>query len=225
MKLTQEQIQEIEYALNKRGLDYIDLKYELLDHIATDIEQLMTEDKTISFDEAFNQAFYKWKDALNNSSSFWLGPANYIPTILLDKCITYIKRYELTLIAGALLIAFSLYPIREEVLSVIKEFDFVIGGVYILYSLIVVAGIIGIKMFKYNTTYSYLFKLKSFPFLLISLQFNNLIFGHSFYYEGTQVWIHIMNFSIHIMIIFGGFYMIRLLQNHFKLRERKVSVS
>ena len=54
MKLTQEQIQEIEYALNKRGLDYIDLKYELLDHIATDIEQLMTEDKTISFDEAFN---------------------------------------------------------------------------------------------------------------------------------------------------------------------------
>ena len=52
MKLTAEQITEIEETLVLKGLKYDDLKLEVTDHIASEIEVLMQEEN-ISFKVAF----------------------------------------------------------------------------------------------------------------------------------------------------------------------------
>ena len=52
MKLTTEQIDHIEQTLVKNGLDFEDLKLELIDHIASEIEMTMTSDE-MSFLPAF----------------------------------------------------------------------------------------------------------------------------------------------------------------------------
>ena len=43
MKLTEEQIKEVETYLTKKGVKYIDLRFEILDHISTDIENSMNK--------------------------------------------------------------------------------------------------------------------------------------------------------------------------------------
>ena len=52
MKLTEEQIKEVETYLTKKGVKYIDLRFEILDHISTDIENSMNK-KQLDFNETF----------------------------------------------------------------------------------------------------------------------------------------------------------------------------
>ena len=54
MKLTKEQIQEVEGYLKNKDVDYIDLHFEVLDHISTDIENLIIE-KQFDFNGAFDE--------------------------------------------------------------------------------------------------------------------------------------------------------------------------
>jgi len=48
MKLSQEQIAKIDETLAGKGLIYHDIKLEIIDHIASDIEVIM-DDKEVSF--------------------------------------------------------------------------------------------------------------------------------------------------------------------------------
>ena len=57
MKLNKEQLQEIETYLTNKDVEYIDLHLEVLDHISSDIENLMEK---ISFEEAFEKVKNKW---------------------------------------------------------------------------------------------------------------------------------------------------------------------
>ena len=52
MKLDKNQIHIIETVLEKLGVVYVDYKYEILDHIATEVEEKMIL-HTITFEEAF----------------------------------------------------------------------------------------------------------------------------------------------------------------------------
>ncbi|MFD0777676.1 hypothetical protein ACFQZF_03215 [Flavobacterium myungsuense] len=71
MKLSQEQIAKIDEKLTLKGLVYEDIKLELLDHIASDTENVMT-DKEIAFEIAFKDVFRKWKPQLQPFKSwFW----------------------------------------------------------------------------------------------------------------------------------------------------------
>ena len=59
MKLTNQQITQIDEILVLNGLNYEDLKLEVTDHIASEIEVLM-EDNSFSFDENLKAVFEKW---------------------------------------------------------------------------------------------------------------------------------------------------------------------
>jgi len=84
MKLTTQQIATIDETLVLNGLIYEDIKLEITDHIASEIEVAMN-DNNISFKEAFKQVFENWKEQLRPSSSFWLGRKNIAPKIVIEK--------------------------------------------------------------------------------------------------------------------------------------------
>jgi hypothetical protein len=55
MKLTGEQITQIQNHLKKCGIKYYEVYMEILDHMILGIEDVMTSDETISFENAFVQ--------------------------------------------------------------------------------------------------------------------------------------------------------------------------
>jgi hypothetical protein len=98
MKLTSQQIATIEEALVLNGLIYDDIKLEVTDHIASEIEVTMQENN-LSFDNAFEKAFENWKEQLRPSSSFWVGLIYSSPGIVM-------KRWKSTTIRQQLLSLF-----------------------------------------------------------------------------------------------------------------------
>ena len=59
MKLTKEQIQQIENYLADKNVEYIDLHFEVLDDISTYIEIEMSE-RQIDFNDSFDEVKLKW---------------------------------------------------------------------------------------------------------------------------------------------------------------------
>jgi hypothetical protein len=92
MQLTTEQIAKINETLVLNGIVYHDVKLELLDHIASEIENRMNHEE-ISFETAYKSVFKKWKSELQISSSFaWLGAFFKAPRFVVDKLVTYSKK-------------------------------------------------------------------------------------------------------------------------------------
>ncbi|MFB0910933.1 MAG: hypothetical protein QMA99_08345, partial [Flavobacterium sp.] len=89
MKLTNQQITTIEQTLVLNGVVYDDIKLELLDHIATEIESIIDESQ-FSFEENLKKVFAKWKNELTPSSSFWIRNNKSIPKIVIQKSIKMI---------------------------------------------------------------------------------------------------------------------------------------
>ena len=158
MKLTNQQIAQIEETLVLNGLVYDDVKLELLDHIASEIEQAM-DDKEKQFEDALQTAFSNWEEQLHASTSFWINGGKSVPKIIIQKSLQMIKRIFLMafgfgIVSAALVtLLFKSYPQYEVVL--------------ILNTVLQAAGVIGILMliyFKYRlwqskqkSTYSLLF--------------------------------------------------------------------
>lgn len=84
MKLTNEQIAIVDQTLVLNGLIYEDIKLEITDHIASEIEVEMN-DKNISFEDALKTVFENWKEQLQLSYSFWTGIKNSAPRIVIEK--------------------------------------------------------------------------------------------------------------------------------------------
>ena len=79
-QLTTDQINHIDYVLrnNYSFEDFDDLRVELLDHIASDVETLM-ENNSISFEEALQKVLCEWNDEIScDKSSFY----NSVPKIV-----------------------------------------------------------------------------------------------------------------------------------------------
>lgn len=55
MKLSTEQIEQIKSWISKRGFTHTDVQYEILDHVASAIEDKMEEDPDLTLETAFTQ--------------------------------------------------------------------------------------------------------------------------------------------------------------------------
>ena len=115
MKLTIEQIAQIEETLILNGLVYQDVKLELLDHIASEIEEKMSNEE-ISFELVYKSVFEKWKSSLViSSSSAWLGVFFQAPRVVVDKLISYSKRQTVIILLSALVFGFVLALIVSNI--------------------------------------------------------------------------------------------------------------
>lgn len=104
MILDKTQIKAVESFIVKNDIDFVDIKFELLDHMVCDIEATIEADN-ISFEDAFNRTVDKWKPYFAESHSFWMGLAYIKPKIVIDKCGALMKKTTLYSLLTALIVA------------------------------------------------------------------------------------------------------------------------
>lgn len=219
MKLTASQIQSINVTLINNGVVYADIKLELIDHIASEIEQQI-EDNNSNFEVAFPIVFNKWKKLLKpTSNSLWLGNFLNGPKVVVDKWVCSAKRnvffiFIYALFFSVLLTIFFQNFHQEKFISIVNNS---IRGLFLLTVILTSIGIIAIKRSKIKTTYRYLFMRRSF------LAF---IFFYLYGYQGKENF-HFFDFNdSYIYNFFGVFLMacfflipffnLKLVLEHFK---------
>ena len=160
MKLTNQQITQINETLVLNGLKYEDLNLEVTDHIASEIEVLMDEN-TYSFDENLKTVFEKWKPELKPSFSGLVGFTN--PRIMTLKCHKLIRKQIFNVISISFLVAIvSVLFFRNSNNAILLTNIQAVLKPFILLELCLVLAVLGfVWKSKHQTSYSYLIKKKS----------------------------------------------------------------
>lgn len=172
MKLTTEQIDYIEHTLVKNGLDFEDLKFELIDHIASEIEVKMAIEE-ISFMPAFYSVFDTWKAQLKPSqSTAFLGRNLVAPKIVIDRLSSLKKRELLTGLVFCFIVTLLFYGMSTITVfrNVLHYVELIIPKTFLLTIIVLLVSKIVLYQSKLKTTYSVLFNksfLLSVPFCVI----------------------------------------------------------
>lgn len=160
MKLSKQQLSDIRSFINKRGITYIDVQMEILDHVASAVEDRMEEDSNLSFNEALKQTHASFgifgfggvEDSIINNMSkmynqtFWrifrsFFGLKYILLVLLAGVFTYqvLKNtvdHQLLLLV-AILLTMLFFAIRILVTEKNKEYNkylsFRLSATYLTY--------------------------------------------------------------------------------------------
>lgn len=124
MKLTTEQIECIDQTLIKKGIKYDDLKIEVLDHIASEIEYEMTTSQK-TFSEAYNQVFEQWEREFKPTRAFF-SLNTYYPKLAKSKFGNQFKKELITALVSSILLFTSFQFIENtqgklQFLHVVKE--------------------------------------------------------------------------------------------------------
>lgn len=216
MKLTNEQIQHIENYINKKGLNYIDLKDEVLDHIVLDIEHQLKKEN-ITFNQAFEKVKAKWKKSFKADISFWLSTSNKAPMLLLSKSVKYYKSLynKLFYLGYILLIAVLLILKNTYSFDINKHLNPFKTEIKILFLLLSVLGLFlsfyGLKKIKnsnYKTSYSFLFKTQKW----LPIVFCSLLFILTLYFNAINIFSVVFFYGVLVLMAMNyAFY-----KKHFK---------
>ena len=168
MEITKEQQRQIEVYLQNKDFDFIDLNVEVLDHMISDIESLLTN--KVSFENAFKTTILKWEKHFKETSSFYFGFHYHESKIVVKKAIKMFKPfYFLYLAAYILPVAFlKLVPIKvaEDTASFINGFLVSFASCLLAYLFIIV---IKTKLSKVKTTYRFILKTQYLSVVLLVL--------------------------------------------------------
>lgn len=171
MKLTTPQIQQIEKYLDAKNIYYIDVRFELLDHIITEIEEQLKITNQ-SFEAVFQQTCKKWSPHFKEKTSLFFGLGFSAPSIIINKAKKlYAKHYLLLL--GAYFIPFLVLTHYNFIIQNTEDnllFD-VLKTIAVL-SLLAFIGMIIFKKNKHKTTYGFILKSQSlgvFTGLIVTL--------------------------------------------------------
>jgi len=174
MRLTKEQIEKIDVILEKLGLDFLDFKLEIKDHIASQTEDLCEKQK-ISFEEALPKVLKVWEPSLLLKSSSWISNKRSFSAIVLDGIK---KRYIIyNSITVPIIIGLSTlqFHFMNEFKSESSNNVLLAISIILLTTLSVLRYLISRK--KYQTSYSYEFN----RIYKMALMF--LCFDIFFYYQ------------------------------------------
>lgn len=220
MKLTAEQIEEIDKTLVINGLDFEDIKFELIDHIASEIEVKMTAQE-MAFKPAFYIVFDTWKEQLKPSqSAFFLGRNFVAPKIVIDRLSSLKKREIITGIVFCFLITLLCYGINS--LNIFKPLlhyvEFIIRKVFLLISILLIVSKIRLYQSKLKTTYSALFDKSFFlavPFCII------ISYGGFAFFRITDVE-HLRVSAVSATVLYGYFLFssLRFLYKHYQIAKK-----
>ena len=188
MKLNKDQIQQVEDHLSQKGLKYVDIRYEVLDHMITDIEHLM-ESTDLSFSYASENVFAKWNKNFVTRSSLWIGSGFSGPKIFIDNSVPLYKKmvmkiqyiaFAVTIGLGTIFNHFKiLWSDYSQEITLIFKTTAVISLTILLY------WFYQIKKTKLQSSYSFLFTrsilLGSLTFGILSLTlFKEKLFIYAF---------------------------------------------
>ena len=214
MKLTQEEIHQIELYLESKELYQIDLKQEVLDHIANAIEERM--EQGTSFVNAFYLEQSKWHKSLDGSSHLLIG--NFFgPKVLIDKATKVLKSfYGITAIFMGLIAAmlFLIYLFSNKNFELMERG---IGGAELFFIGIAVFCLIRIQTSGYNTTYRLLFRRFLWTIAIVCLIANPLYSKLFKISSGDGLeWIYLFLHILFLSQIFGIFYLYKM---HISLKK------
>lgn len=183
MKITKEQIDYIDAYLVKKGVTYLDVKLEIIDHIASEIEEKI-ELENLLFDDAFNLVIKKWQYQFVQRSSFWVGAIYSFPKAVLDKIVT---RAKLTTIYSLVFIVLwlTLYGYFETQLNkILAPFSQAIEISSIAVALSVLSIIIYINIKSKPTSFRFLVNQSSpiLMFVFFILMLDNQVVQLQFFY-------------------------------------------
>jgi|TARA_B110000908_G_scaffold171655_1_gene235185 hypothetical protein len=212
MEITTEQIRQVEVYLQNKDFDFIDLKVEVLDHMISDIESLLT--KKYSFEDAYRTTVLKWEKYFKETSSFYFGFQYHESKIVVKKAIKIFKPfYFLYLAAYFLPVAFlKLVPIQvaEDTADFINAFLVSSAAILLAYLLMIV---IKTKQSKVKTTYRFILKTQYLSVVLLVL---GVFLGTVFNDEGE------MN-AVFTGFTSGGFAVVFICYYFFKKHEEAVN--
>ncbi|OAB31511.1 hypothetical protein SAMN05444395_101485 [Flavobacterium fryxellicola] len=154
MKLTQEQIIFIDSILILNGIKFDDIKLEMMDHIASEIEILMDENE-LSFDENFKLVLEKWSEELQPSSSFFTGINVSYPKIILEKKLVLVKKQMLFGFLSSIVALLVFMSLTEFFDAKIITNNFQVGAryVFVIGYLLLIFNTIRIWRSKLNTSF------------------------------------------------------------------------
>lgn len=170
VKLSTAQIRDIAETLGMNGVIYEDIKSELVDHIASQIESLLKKNEDLSYEDAFKTAFTNWKKELRGySNGIWISRKVTAPKIIMDRWVSYSKRRFLyimaisTLLTSLICFGFIKYDNGSTVLE---------DGIRLFFTInlgLVILGRILIWKYKINTSIGYLYKRRSLMIFFMPL--------------------------------------------------------
>jgi hypothetical protein len=169
MKLDKNQIHIIETVLEKLGVVYVDYKYEILDHIATEVEEKMIL-HTITFEEAFPEVLKKWQSKFKKSSSVLFGYFWEMPEILLNKCIKIYRKKLLLVFTGAMVLTSGFLLFSSFLKNHLVDFFSIATILYSVAFLLSALGYVKIRLSKRKTSYGFLYKQQFMASVLVTFQ-------------------------------------------------------
>jgi hypothetical protein len=193
MEITKQQLQRVAHYLNVKGITYIDLRMEVFDHIVSDIEAKMMDEK-LDFETAFYKITVTWNKHLIKESSLYFGLTYSLPKIVLDKAKkVYKKWFFLSVLAylipyillDQLKITFSQNAIND--LNVFLQ-------ILTVCTLMVFFGLLIIKYKEKNKT--------SFSFILKTLSWNFSIGFIVLFYLNFSTQDDLQSFPISFLVAF-----------------------
>lgn len=220
MKLSTDQIAKIDETLVLNRIIYEDIKLELTDHIASEIEFQMTEN-AIDFEIAFNEVFENWKEQLKPKTyGVWLGNNYSGAKIFMDRFLKFtVNEYK---IGFCLLVIFL---IMNELSFNITFTDeganstrIVLKTLVCIVFMITVTGRIMLKKHQFKTTFSEIFKRRFYLAIVYFLGF--MLGGFPILPSSRDKFSD--SFSIFTVIIFMFYNLnnFRLVAKHFKTKKQ-----
>ena len=222
MKLTTEQIAKIEETLVLKGVVYEDIKLELIDHIASDIEDKI-ENQGLDFDKALKKSFNERRNILRTSSApFWLGNFFDAPKIVIDKCVSNTQdlaksTYFSAVIASIILTGFHQIYHGEKI---IRISDNLIQAFFIFCSLSTLILFFIVLNSKLKTTYSRLFIRRTLGMGLFLLMISLGDIQIHFYRPNKSFFIIAFANSGIIAVLFYTMLGMNLVVKHFKTLKK-----
>ncbi|WP_158840031.1 hypothetical protein [Polaribacter sp. L3A8] len=216
MELNKEQIQRIEHYLNLKNITYIDVRFEILDHIVSDIESKMTNEN-FDFETVFYNVTGKWDAHLKETSSWYFGVGFSAPKIILEKAKKSFKKW------------FFLMPV-PYLLSyfLINKMDFIYSenienGLNLVFQIVTILTVVlflflMISKNKKRTTYSFILKTQSLNLLLGAI----LLIDFDFF--NREGYLNPFQVGLLFSFVFGTFIYYRFYKKHQEaIKKYKIS--
>ncbi|QTD36511.1 hypothetical protein JL193_10160 [Polaribacter batillariae] len=175
MELTKEQIQRVEHYLNVKNIKYADVRFEVLDHIITDVETTI-EKKNIDFETAFYKVTDKWNTHLKETSSWYFGVGFLAPKIIIKKAKKIYGNYYLLLLVSYFLPFIVLTKLDFTIQNPTESNFYILIQAFVVFVFVTFLYMFLKKSNKVKTTYSFILNalsLNTFMGLIVSIWFLN----------------------------------------------------
>jgi hypothetical protein len=173
MKLTVEQIDKIDIILDKLGLDFLDIKLEVKDHIACQVEENMRSGE-VTFDASLIEVLKCWESKLVLRESWLISKKKSFPKIVIQRLFKRFLIYNVTLVLFMILSYYFFQNFRQS----INDSVFFLKYSKILYSSFFgVFLIFWLIMYFQKTKTSYFYQFKQNFYLVLLFQFYIVFLG------------------------------------------------